>query len=84
MLRFIVRIPSPPPPPFIKGGGGFEFFKIDGNGGGLKIFARKGGLGKMGGVCLEMWGCHIILRFLWRFLIMQHRKKNIDVFIFPL
>ena len=25
--------------------------------------------------CLEMGGCHITLRFFWRFLMMQHRKK---------
>ena len=36
-------------PPLHKGGG-VNFFKIDGNGGGLKIFARKRGLGKMGGL----------------------------------
>ena len=37
--------------------------------GGLKIFPRK-----VGG-CLEMGGCHTILRFFWRLLVMQHRKK---------
>ena len=54
MRKFIVRAP---PPPFIKDGGrgagrgGLDFFKIDRNeGGGLKIFARKGGLDKMGGI----------------------------------
>ena len=45
--------PLPPPPPLLHkaGKGGVDFFKIDGNGGGgLKIFARKGGgVGKMGG-----------------------------------
>ena len=43
------------PPPLHKGG--FNFFKIDGNGGGgLKIFARKGGVRQNGRVCLEMGG----------------------------
>ena len=48
--------------------------------GGLKIFARKGG----GGVGKAKWrggfvpkgGCHIILRFFLRFLVMQHRKTK--------
>ena len=47
------------------------------------MFGRKGEVKKKwgvgGGLCLEMEGCHVILRFLWRFLMMQHRKKNIDL-----
>ena len=46
MLRFIVRTPSPP---FIKGGGGLSFSKLMEMGGGLKIFARKGGVRQNGG-----------------------------------
>ena len=62
---------SDPTPPLHKGE--VSFLKIDGNGGGLKIFARKGGGGQNGGGgCLEMGGCHIILRFFRRFLMMQH------------
>ena len=40
---------SSDPPPLHKGRG-VRLFQIDGNGGGLKIFARKGA------VCLEMGG----------------------------
>ena len=40
-LVTIVRTPPPPPPTVIKGG--FDFFKIDGNGGGLNILLEKGG-----------------------------------------
>ena len=48
--------------------------------GGLKSFARKG-VGKMGGGGggggLEIGVMRfIILRFLWRILMMQHRKKS--------
>ena len=32
--------------------------------------------------CLEMGGCHIILRFYGRFSMMQQTKKRLDVF-FP-
>ena len=32
--------------------------------------------------CLEMEGCHIILRFYRRFSMMQQTKKRLDVF-FP-
>ena len=35
-------------------------------GGGVKMFARKGGVGQIGGegrVCLEMGDCHFILTF---------------------
>ena len=56
-IAHIVRTP----PPFLKGGG-FNFFKIDGNGG-LKIFARKwggGGVGKMGGVSRNGGGVAIL------------------------
>ena len=66
---------SDPPSPFIKEG--FDSFKIDGNGGGgLKIFARKGELGKMGGLSRN-GDCHIILMFV-------SIEKNLDVFIFLL
>ena len=30
--------------------------------------------------CLEMGGCHIILRFYRRFSMMQQTKKRLDVF----
>ena len=47
--------------------------------GGLKILLEKGGKPKwQGGIgwgCLEMGGWHVILRFLWIFLMMQHRKN---------
>ena len=52
--------------------------------GGLKIFTRKGGVRQNGGgVCLEMGGggCHITLRFFWRFLMMHHRKKSLCVYL---
>ena len=40
-------------------------------------FARKwGGLSRNGG-----GGCHIILRFFWRFLMMQHRRKSLCVYL---
>ena len=45
---------------------------------GLNIFARKGlerWVRQNGGICLEMVGCHIVLVFFWRFLMIQHRKK---------
>ena len=51
-------------------------------GGGLKIFTRKGALGQHGAINLEIGGCHIILKFFWRFLIMQHRKIFFDAFHF--
>ena len=53
-----------------------EIGKWEAGGGGLKIFGRKGGgKAKWGWVCLEMRGCHIILSFFWRFLMMWHRKN---------
>ena len=36
---------------------------------------RGGGGGGGGGDCLEMKCCQIILRFFWRFLMTQDRKK---------
>ena len=54
---------------------GMEFFKIDGYGG-LKVFARKGaGKAKWGEVVSRNGSCHTILRFFWRFLMIQHSKK---------
>ena len=52
--------------------------KIDGNGGRSENLARKEGVKKQcggGGDCLEMKCCQIILRFFWRFLMTQDRKK---------
>ena len=62
--------------------GGINFFKIDGNKGIWKVLLEKGGKTKWG-VCLDIEGCHIILRLFWRFL-KEHSKKNLDVFTFPL
>ena len=53
--KFGTHHSSNPAPPHHKGGEGLNFFKTDGNGGGggggggLNNFARKRGLGKMGG-----------------------------------
>ena len=55
-----------------------------GGGGGLKIFTRKGGVRQNGDVCLEMGGLHYYTEV---FLEIPHdaaKKKNLDVFIFPL
>ena len=54
------------PPPFIKGVRILQnWWKQMGV---WKLLLGKGGKAKWG-------GCHIILRFLWRFLMMQHGKK---------
>ena len=47
---------------------------------------KEGGGGKVkqGEECLEKRDCNIILKLFWGFLIMQHRKRNLDVFIFIL
>ena len=56
-----------------------NWWKLGGGGRYLKIFARKGGgKTKWRRFCQEMrkWvDCHIILRFLRRFFMMQHRKE---------
>ena len=36
------------------------------------------------GVCLKIGGYHVIMRFFWRFLMMQHMIKIFIMFIFPL
>ena len=56
-------------------GGGLNFFKVDENGRRSEIFARKGGIRQNG-----EGGYHIILRFFWRFLMMQHEKMYFSVF----
>ena len=48
----------------------FSKFIENREGGGLKNFAREGGGG--GGLPGK------VLRFFWRFLMMQHRKNNAD------
>ena len=51
--------------------------------GGLKSFARKG-VGKMGGgggIEIGVIMRFIIMRFLWRLLMMQHRKKSGCVYL---
>ena len=68
-----IQSSTPPPPPLHNEGG---------EGGGLKIFARKGGKAKWW-VYLKMGGCHIILRgfsgdSLWCCI------GNLGVFIFLL
>ena len=55
----------------------FSKFIENREGGGLKNFAREGGGGgggkeKCGGLPGK------VLRFFWRFLMMQHRKNNAD------
>ena len=64
----------------------FTFSKLmemgGGGGGGLKIFARKGGVRQNGeGLSRNGGGCHIILRFFWRFVMIQHRKRSLCVYL---
>ena len=61
--------------------GVLDFSKIDGNEG-AENFYKKIGLRQNGRCSLEMGGCHIILRFFWRFLVMQYRKKSWCVCLF--
>ena len=50
--------------------------------GGLKIFARKGGwVRQNGGLSRNCERFYIVLRFFWRFFMMQHRKKIVIVLI---
>ena len=56
--------------------------------GDLKFCARKEGEVRAkwveeGGGCLEIGSYHIILRLFWSLLMIQHKKKNLDLFILP-
>ena len=54
----------------------FSKFIENREGGGLKNFAREGGGGGGKEKCGGLPGK--VLRFFWRFLMMQHRKNNAD------
>ena len=67
-----------PPPPFIKGGKGVHFgkLKIDENRGGVwKFLLEKKGEVSQNGEESRNGGCQSMLKFIWRFLMMRHRKR---------
>ena len=66
------KLSSNPIPFIIEGGSTFsKLMEIGG------LFCQKSRDVRQNG------GCHIILRFFWGFVMMQHAEKNLDLFIFP-
>ena len=56
--------------------GRFVFFKIDGNGGGSENFCKKRWDKAKWGELSGNGGLPYLLRFFWKFLVMQHRKSR--------